>query len=138
MILPDNFKPLVIESCDWKQDLNKDQQKRILEHCKKHIYWQNELNVSTGDERVFMAGPLEALNSDNYGCAMEDFLDPEPDDNVLMLLGYDYFEIFWDSLRNRFAYVLYNSEDNTYEDFCLSDWNDLHNYMLEITEDAEG
>lgn len=135
MILPNRYKPIHFETCDWKQELEPEQWGKLSRLGIRRNYTMGELDISTGDERIFMAGPVEAFAHRNYGCAIEDFLDLDCiGDDELKALGFTHFDICWDSLAEIFVYILYDERTNEFIPLNRENWSEIHNLYCELFE----
>ncbi len=132
MILSNRYKPIHFETCDWKDTLDRKQRKKLNGLAIRFGYTTDELGVSTGDERVFMAGPIAAFDTTKYDCAMEDFLDLDCWDDELKALGFTQFDICWDSLAEIFVYILYDEHTNEFIPLDREDWSELHFLYCEL------
>lgn len=133
MILPNRYKPIHFETCDWKDTLSFMERRNLNKLGSKRNYTVDELGVASGDERVFMAGPIAAFSPHAYGCAMEDFLDLDCiGDEELKALGFTHFDIYWDSLAEIFVYVLYDERTNEFIPLNREKWLELHDLYCEL------
>ncbi len=80
---PKSEHEFLIDSCDWKESLSKPELKAMSKHAMKVHGIVEELNVYTGDARVFYSGPdgidkwiNKHAKKKSFGtCAQELFMD---------------------------------------------------------------